>query len=91
MFDYLAKEFLEGHESDYYGGSECMASMRENGQTFSYGISQDELPNFLKHYGMAVHKHWTGSELESQLLRLADGSIWRHSAGYLNLVLAKIR
>jgi methyltransferase (TIGR00027 family) len=80
-FDYFYKAALEGR-SDLYGAREAVASARNVGEPFRFGIAEGGMADFATENGFQVLSHHTPEEFEQTYLRAPDGGFFGKMFGF---------
>lgn len=85
-WDYSLRTFVDG-ATDTYGGARMQAWLRKNREPFLFGIQPDQLPDFVKPYGLSVAEDLGPSDFSRLHLASPEGAVAGKPLGHLRMAL----
>lgn len=87
-FDYLYASVIR-NDCSYYGAKELAAIVKEKGESFTFGIEEGKIEEFLFQSGFTAIDHYTPSQFEEKYLFDDTGEFFGNMYGFACHVLAK--
>lgn len=86
-FDYLYSSVIR-NECTYYGAKEIAAIVKARGESFTFGIEEGKIEEFLKDKGFTLKAHYTPAEFEKKYLYSSNGEFLGNMYGFACHVVA---
>jgi methyltransferase (TIGR00027 family) len=90
VFDYIYAAVLR-KENRYYGEERAHAMVANVGESWTFGLEDEEIGSFLAKRGFELVAHYTSAELEKLYLTEPDGRLHAHINGTHCIAIASVK